>query len=268
MGETNVNIISVDANGIKIAGDVVTATAAELNAIAGSGITAADAAKLAAITASAAEINSLTASGILPADMVKLADLTASAVQINALPNLQNAADQTFLLAAAQWEDLRFPAAGINPAGSAAPPTVDTATGRLSFAPGAINVIAFQAQMPHAWLEGSSIEVHVHWSPSNTDNKRVLWRFEYKVANIGETFPGAFTPIDTLDNADGIADKHQLHDIGMIAMVGKTLSCMLLCKLTRVGTDATDDFTGDALLCEIDFHHQVNTLGSRQETIK
>lgn len=38
-------------------------------------------------------------------------------------------------------DDLRFPASGFNPAGSSAPPTVDTTTGLLTFAGNADNII-------------------------------------------------------------------------------------------------------------------------------
>ena len=60
-----------------------------------------------------------------------------------------------------RWDDLRFPAQGINPAGAASPPTVDDTTfpGTLLFATNATNVIAGVAQLPHAWKRGTAQEI-------------------------------------------------------------------------------------------------------------
>lgn len=60
------------------------------------------------------------------------------------------------------WEDLRFPAQGINPAGSSAPPDVEALTGMLAFDNSADNMVGGVAQMPHSWKSGTAIEPHVH----------------------------------------------------------------------------------------------------------
>lgn len=70
---------------LKIAGTAVTATAAELNALASAGVSAAEAAVLGAVTASAAEINALTGAGVSAAEAAVLGAVTASAAEINAL---------------------------------------------------------------------------------------------------------------------------------------------------------------------------------------
>jgi len=48
----------------------------------------------------------------------------------------------------------------------------------------------------------------------------------------------------------------------------KTLSSIFTAKLTRVAGDASDTYTGDALLKEFDIHYQIDAMGSRQEFIK
>ena len=166
------------------------------------------------------------------------------------------------------WEDLRFPAAGINPPGAASDPGRDTTDGRLSFSASATNVIAIQAQMPHAWKEGSVIVPHLHWSPTNTHGGSVYWRMEYKVANVGETFPGSFTPVNILAAGAGVSDAHQLASFGDIAMTGKRVSCMLLILLSRIGGEGTDDYNAACKLNEFDIHYQVDGFGSTLETSK
>jgi hypothetical protein len=166
------------------------------------------------------------------------------------------------------WEDLRFSASGINPPGAASDPTVDTADGRFGFSASATNIIAIQVQMPHSWKEGSVIVPHVHWSPTSTNTGNVLWRMEYKVANINEAFPAGYTPIDILDAGSGTADMHQLASFGNVSMTGKRVSCMMLLLLSRIGGDATDTYTGTAKLNEFDIHYQVDGFGSTFETRK
>ena len=65
------------------------------------------------------------------------------------------------------WDDLRFPAQGINPAGAIAPPDVSTDLaafpGTLEFSGTALNIITGVFQMPHTWQEGTEIHPHIHW---------------------------------------------------------------------------------------------------------
>jgi hypothetical protein len=171
-------------------------------------------------------------------------------------------------LAQTAWEDLRFPAIGINPPGAASDPTRDTSDGRLVFSASAENIIAIQVQMPHHWLQGGTLYPHVHWSPTSTHTGNVLWRLQYKVANINAAFPGSFTPIDILQAGSGTADMHQMASFPTISMTGKTISCMLLMLVSRVGNDGTDTYTGTAKLNEFDIHYQVDGFGSYQVSAK
>lgn len=166
------------------------------------------------------------------------------------------------------WDDLRFPAVGINPPGAASDPTIDTTDGRLVFSASATNTVAIQAQLPHNWKEGSRIHPHLHWSPTSTNTGNVLWRIEYKVANRGAVFPGSFARMDVLSAGSGTTDTHQLEGFEYIDLAGYTVSCMLIILLSRIGGDGTDTYTGTAKLCEFDIHYQVDSLGSLDEFTK
>lgn len=166
------------------------------------------------------------------------------------------------------WDDLRFPVSGINPLGAGADPTRNPTTGLLEFSASATNVVAFQAQLPHNWREGSMIYPHVHWAPATTNTGNVLWQLEYRMANVHGTLPAGFTTITVLDAGDGVADKHQIAPFAGISMTNMTLSCMVLCKLSRLGADGTDTQTGVAQLLEIDFHYEVDGFGSDEEYTK
>jgi len=168
---------------------------------------------------------------------------------------------------ATMWDDLRFPAVSLR-AGSATPSwsTFKDGTNAWHFSKVSDNEVEFAVQLPHAWLEGSDIEPHVHWCPSDTDTGDVTWKLEYTWANIFDTF-GATTTIAVTDAADGTAYKHQLADFAAISGTGKTMSSMLICRLFRDVSDA-DDYDNDAILLEIDFHIQIDSFGSKEEYVK
>jgi hypothetical protein len=171
-----------------------------------------------------------------------------------------------FILKNTFWEDLRFPASGINPPGAASDPTVDTTDGRLVFSASAENIVAIQVQMPHAWREGSTIHPHIHWSPTSTNTGNVKWQLKYKVANINEVFPAEWTTITALQAGAGVSDTHQIVDFeDNLPMPGKTFSCMLLLLISRLGNDAADTYTGTAKLNEIDIHYEINGFGTSNE---
>lgn len=166
------------------------------------------------------------------------------------------------------WEDLRFPATNlkVNPVTSL--PDFDYTEIGYLFDAGSTETLYIIAQMPHSWKIGSSIYPHVHWMPTNTNTGDVLWRFEYKWVNIGDNGAGAFTPVDVLDTASGVAYDHQLASFGAISGTGKTLSSIISIKISRIGGDGDDTYNADALLKEIDIHYEIDTIGSREEYTK
>jgi len=167
------------------------------------------------------------------------------------------------------WEDLRFPAQGINPAGSAAPPTVDTSTfpGTLLFSgTGGNNIIAGVAQLPHEWKEGSEVRPHIHATRTTTSTDAVGWEFKYVVANANEVL-GAYTAWQTATESviSNVAEKHGLWTFPAITMTGKLISCMIIWQLQRNTADA---YNSNARLLELDFHYQIDTTGSSSEFSK
>lgn len=170
------------------------------------------------------------------------------------------------------WEDLRFPATGINPPGGASDADVDNADtpwiGTLLYAANATELACGIAQMPHSWKEGSNIKPHIHWAPTNNNAGDVLWQFDYMISNVNGIFPGAYTTLQKLASADGDLNKHQIIGFDEIDMTGYVLSCVILWRVSRIGGDASDNYEADARLIEFDIHFQVDGDGSRQEYIK
>jgi hypothetical protein len=131
----------------------------------------------------------------------------------------------------------------------------------------------FTVQLPHEWKEGSTIFPHVHWvTTTNVSTNKVRWGLEYTWVNIAGNFgtttteygEDPITPVGTVT-----AFEHAITEIGTgISATGKTLSSYLICRIFRDATAGTDTYTGTAGLLGIDFHLEMDALGSRTEYAK
>jgi hypothetical protein len=137
---------------------------------------------------------------------------------------------------------------------------------------GARNV-TFVAQLPHSWTEGTNIIPHVHFIPDTggTIGQTITWTLDYVWMNIGDTIPGAVTVVsNTYTTVAGDAGKHLILDIpnsSGISGTGKTISSCLICRLWR-DTSAVNTWATNVSFLEVDFHYQVNSLGSLTPTVK
>ena len=169
----------------------------------------------------------------------------------------------------ARWDDLRFPANGIDPVGLANPATrvtdLTTYPGGLSFSGSALNICAGVAQMPHSWILGTDIHPHIHWTQTTGDTGAVDWKFYYRmIGNVGDAAGAWLGPFDsTLEvGTQGRADQHMLSSFAAIDMTGRTESCMISWYIQRNGN--TDANAQAAILLEFDIHYQ-SWDGSIQE---
>lgn len=163
------------------------------------------------------------------------------------------------------WEDIQFPAQGLNPPGAVSDPDRDTTDGTFLFDSASTEIVCGLAQMPHAWKEGSFIYPHVHWQATDTGAGNVLWRFEYDIANIHGDFAGSYSNVDVLAAAHGTVAYNNVKSFPIIDMSGLTLSCFIKWKLSRIGGDGTDTYGADARLLEFDIHYQIDSVGSGLE---
>lgn len=173
-----------------------------------------------------------------------------------------------------RWDDLRFPAQGINPPGAVADPGLESTTGLLLFAAAGTETIAGVAQMPHAWDEGTTIKPHVHWQKTTSAAGNVLWQLDYEVINNGDTAAMAYgsqgqgvTPMDGTPDGN-TANQVLITSLGDITMVDKRISCLIFWKLSRIGSDASDTYGADARLIEFDIHYEIDSRGSIEEFTK
>jgi hypothetical protein len=200
-------------------------------------------------------------------------------------------ANKTLELSQVVWDDLRVPLERGQIAGGNTPTwtqfkdngAASVGVFAYSFADQAVagneEEVFFSAHMPHTYKQGTDLKFHVHWSPAVSGglNEFVKWGLEYTWVNIDGTFGN--TAIATSDASSGAtattsgdttltADKHYLTEIATITGTSKNIGSMLICRIFRNSSDATDDLAQAAFAFEADFHFQVDTLGSRQEYVK
>jgi len=171
------------------------------------------------------------------------------------------------------WEDLRFPATGINPPGAASDPDRDTATGLLLFDKASTEIVVGVAQLPHGWQEGSDLRPHVHvratTDPGGTGATR--WKLDYKWSNPTGTVPSAYTSETITVTLPDDSSSLKVNKIGAFTAVdgtGFTVSSLFEWKLSRIGGDAADTYNADCALVEFDIHYLVDAHGSVEEYTK
>lgn len=165
------------------------------------------------------------------------------------------------------WDDLRVPLTAVNPPGQVSDPDFDSSDGLPIFDKAGTEVLFAVVQMPHGWKQGTSVEAHLHWSPTDAgDSGTVHWQIGYDVAAIGGAFAGSWTDLDCTDNAQGTDKQHLLAECASaIPMVYSSVSVMLKIEISRIGGTA-DTYDDDAKLYEFDLHYQLSAPGSRQES--
>jgi len=167
-----------------------------------------------------------------------------------------------------RWDDLRFPANGLNPPGPTGAPGVNTTYGFPEFSPTATELVAAFAQFPHAWAEGTIITPHVHWMKTTSASGLVQWELEWWHVPIAGVVTGLTTRNTDGTVVDGTPDndtqyEHLISSFGDVDTTGWSISDMLICHVKRIGGDVTyDDYTAPAALLEFDIHYQRDARGS------
>ena len=121
-------------------------------------------------------------------------------------------------------------------------------------------------QMPHSYKLNSQFKPHIHWSPdsSNTGNSR--FQLNCSKADINSQF----TQITFRFDANSTTNKFGTHQISdsNITTSCTNISCIMQCRLWRNSSATEDDYASGTYLHAIDFHIEMDTLGSDAEYVK
>jgi hypothetical protein len=190
--------------------------------------------------------------------------------------------EMTFEGTATVWDDLRILPSAFDFAGGTDPAIVNWQPGGSGTT---FKVWEFQlddqgyftCQMPHSYKQGSDIYCHVHWTPGTRGNEEngnaVAWKLDYSWANIGGVF-GASATIDMTDACNGTDHEHNMTPEATIDghTAAKNVSSMLVCRIYRHDV-AGDTWSGTAsgqlpILLEVDFHYEMDSVGSKLQGSK
>lgn len=176
-----------------------------------------------------------------------------------------------FATHAVQWDDIRSPVSALAPGATPADPIVYGPGGSVRIrgfdGTATLESMDFTALVPHGYKEGTSLEPHIHWCPATNNSGNVIWHLDYYWLNANGTIPTEGQVDSGVQAAGGVAWKHLIAELPSISGTGKLIGSMLICRIWRDPT-GSDTYPDDAGLFEIDFHYQLDSMGSRQEFIK
>jgi hypothetical protein len=101
----------------------------------------------------------------------------------------------------------------------------------------------------------------------------VRWGLEYTWAEIGAVFPAVqtiYASVHDPADADVVANKHYYTEFAHIHPTADqdNISSILVCRLFRDADNIADNYEADAGVLFVDFHFEVNMLGSRTPSAK
>lgn len=126
-------------------------------------------------------------------------------------------------------------------------------------------------ELLHGWLEGSAIEIHVHWALSSANNatvRGVKWQLEYSYSPVG----GQFIVPDVQSNetvvpANELAYTSKYTSIFSFSPNVK-IGSQVIMQIKRIASVTNPAPASDPFLLCLGIHYQVNTCGSRTRMLK
>lgn len=127
----------------------------------------------------------------------------------------------------------------------------------------------FTVQIPHKRKANSDLYPHIHWLPTTDLNeKKVNWGLEYTTANVNDIFKNTVI----ISNANALessgtpkAYQHLITELGVIKGESIGISNMFICRIFRDADSEKDTYEEEAGLLQIDFHYEIDAIGSRKQ---
>lgn len=170
------------------------------------------------------------------------------------------------------YDDFAFSVSNLNINPSTSKPDYDQDEDEYLFDASATETVVGSAISRHEFKIGTGVEwyPHIHWAQSNSGD--VLWQLEYKFWSANTAEPVSYTTLQSTAKEFTYTSGtlHQISEFTPIDM-SSYISTAIMCKvrISRVGGDVSDTYTGDVRFMGFDFHVPINQpSGSRQIYIK
>jgi len=120
----------------------------------------------------------------------------------------------------------------------------------------------FNIQLPHTWKLGTPIFPHVHWvTDAGAGPGDITWEMEWADAAPLTPFPPVTTVMPS--NVDSVSGPYIHEIVGFPAPIFPTaISHVIVGRLTRIPSLGGPDYGGLIALLEMDFHFQLDDMGS------
>ena len=174
-----------------------------------------------------------------------------------------------------QWRD-EYPSSGWVPASAQASPGLENYTiGGVETRKYAFNGanteerLSSSFEIPHDYMPGGQIEVHVHFRPTTTGTGNVKWFFdwEFSKANTSVTVtpvaPDSQTSLETVFTIPASTQYyHYISAFGFLPENGYVLGDKIGFTLRRTPADEEDTYEADVILEQVAAHVPIDSAGS------
>jgi hypothetical protein len=111
----------------------------------------------------------------------------------------------------------------------------------------------------HDYKPGSTVNLHVHWSPTTAAAGSVVFGFEYSFARgySVDAFPASST-VTVTQAAAGVAYTHQIAETADLTIPNFETDGLLLVRFYRDGDNVADTYGADVAVYTIDMHYQTD----------
>jgi hypothetical protein len=159
------------------------------------------------------------------------------------------------------WKDQLVSASGAG-AGAVAP-SFGNLSGNLSFWRGytmaatGVDELHVVFHPNHDYKPGSTVNLHVHWSPTVAAAGDVVFGFQYSFARgySVDAFPASST-VTVTQAASGSAYTHQIAETADLTIANFETDGLLLVRVYRDGDNVADTYGSPIALYTIDMHYQ------------
>ena len=118
--------------------------------------------------------------------------------------------------------------------------------------------------IPHDYVPGSDVHLHIHWFVDGTDTETVKWQWEYVYAKgfNQEAFAFASATTVTAEEAPpGTAYQHMVTETVAITIADMEVDGHIMTKITRLSNGGSDN-ADDVFMIEGDCHYQSTNVGT------
>lgn len=122
--------------------------------------------------------------------------------------------------------------------------------------------------IPHRYANGTSLQIHLHWIPSDNNSGDVTWGIEYHTSRCenDEVLTETTTTVIVVDSTQNLEGEHLQTDTipidGANILAGDFLHIRIFRDADASEAGASDDYNNNAHLLSFDLELMINRVGA------